>query len=120
MTDWALFAFVLVCIGVRILRAQTAQTCQRAFKWPGCRCFDAGVIICGAIIMASWTNGCVARLADDRPVFYYYGATQPRCKRSMRAPPKRRLYGGLKPPEFVGTRLLLLVALGSSSDPGFL
>jgi APA family basic amino acid/polyamine antiporter len=52
-----LFAFVLVCIGVWILRRRRPDL-QRAFKVPAVPFVStAGVIICGAMIYGlGWTN----------------------------------------------------------------
>jgi APA family basic amino acid/polyamine antiporter len=52
-----LFAFVLVCIGVWILRRKRPDL-QRAFKVPAVPLVStAGVIICGAMIYGlGWTN----------------------------------------------------------------
>ena len=71
-----LFAFVLVCIGVWILRRRRPDL-QRAFKVPAVPFVStAGVLICGAMIYGlGWTNWLrlIVWLAIGLVIYFSYG-----------------------------------------------
>jgi APA family basic amino acid/polyamine antiporter len=73
-----LFAFVLVCIGVWILRRKRPDL-QRAFRVPAVPFVStAGVIICGAMIYGlGWTNWLrlIVWLVIGLVIYFSYGRT---------------------------------------------
>src|SRR5437879_8856873 len=73
-----LFAFVLVCIGVWILRRRRPDL-QRAFNVPAVPLVStAGVLICGAMIYGlGWTNWLrlIVWMAIGLVIYFLYGLT---------------------------------------------
>jgi APA family basic amino acid/polyamine antiporter len=89
-----LFAFVLVCIGVWILRRKRPDL-QRAFKVPAVPLVStAGVIICGAMIYGlGWTNWLrlLVWLLIGLVIYFSYGRKHSKVQalNTTAAPPKR-------------------------------
>ena len=89
-----LFAFVLVCIGVWILRRRRPDL-QRAFKVPAVPSVStAGVIICGAMIYGlGWTNWLrlLVWLLIGLVIYFSYGRKHSKVQalNATAAPPKR-------------------------------
>jgi APA family basic amino acid/polyamine antiporter len=89
-----LFAFVLVCIGVWILRRRRPDL-QRAFKVPAVPLVStAGVIICGAMIYGlGWTNWLrlIVWLAIGLVFYFSYGRKHSKVQalNATTAAPKR-------------------------------
>jgi APA family basic amino acid/polyamine antiporter len=81
-----LFAFVLVCIGVWILRRKRPDL-QRAFKVPAVPFVStAGVIICGAMIYGlGWTNWLrlIVWLAIGLVFYFAYGVKHSRVQQAI-------------------------------------
>src|SRR4030081_1999041 len=86
-----LFAFVLVCIGVWILRRKRPDL-QRAFKVPAVPFVStAGVIICGAMIYGlGWTNWLrlLVWLAIGLVFYFTYGVRHSKVQAMAAAPGK--------------------------------
>ena len=86
-----LFAFVLVCIGVWILRRKRPDL-QRAFKVPAVPFVStAGVIICGAMIYGlGWTNWLrlLVWLAIGLVFYFTYGIRHSKVQGMTAAPVK--------------------------------
>jgi len=86
-----LFAFVLVCIGVWILRRKRPDL-QRAFKVPAVPLVStAGVIICGAMIYGlGWTNWLrlLVWLAIGLVFYFTYGVRHSKVQVMAAAPGK--------------------------------
>jgi basic amino acid/polyamine antiporter, APA family len=89
-----LFAFVLVCIGVWILRRRRPDL-QRAFKVPAVPLVStAGVIICGAMIYGlGWTNWLrlLVWLMIGLVIYFTYGRRHSKVQalNATSTPPKR-------------------------------
>jgi APA family basic amino acid/polyamine antiporter len=86
-----LFAFVLVCIGVWILRRKRPDL-QRAFKVPAVPLVStAGVLICGAMIYGlGWTNWLrlLVWLAIGLVFYFTYGVRHSKVQAMAAAPGK--------------------------------
>jgi basic amino acid/polyamine antiporter, APA family len=84
-----LFAFVLVCIGVWILRRKRPDL-QRAFRVPAVPFVStAGVIICGAMIYGlGWTNWLrlIVWLVIGLVIYFSYGRTHSKVQALNAAP----------------------------------
>jgi APA family basic amino acid/polyamine antiporter len=84
-----LFAFVLVCIGVWILRRKRPDL-QRAFKVPAVPFVStAGVIICGAMIYGlGWTNWLrlIVWLVIGLVIYFSYGRRHSKVQALQGAP----------------------------------
>jgi APA family basic amino acid/polyamine antiporter len=84
-----LFAFVLVCIGVWILRRRRPDL-PRAFKVPAVPFVSpAGVIICGAMIYGlGWTNWLrlLVWLAIGLFIYFGYGRRHSKVQLALESP----------------------------------
>ena len=81
-----LFAFILVCIGVWILRRRRPDL-ERAFKVPAVPFVStAGVVICGAMIYGlGWTNWLrlIVWLAIGLVFYFFYGRHHSKVQQSL-------------------------------------
>jgi APA family basic amino acid/polyamine antiporter len=81
-----LFAFILVCIGVWILRRRRPDL-QRAFKVPAVPFVStAGVLVCGAMIYGlGWTNWLrlIVWLAIGLVFYFSYGRKHSRVQAAL-------------------------------------
>ena len=86
-----LFAFVLVCIAVWILRRKRPDL-QRAFKVPAVPVVStAGVLICGAMIYGlGWTNWLrlIVWMAIGLVIYFLYGRTHSKVQALNATEPK--------------------------------
>jgi len=88
-----LFAFVLVCIGVWLLRRRRPDL-QRAFKVPAVPFVStAGVLVCGAMIYGlGWTNWLrlIVWLAIGLVFYFSYGRKHSKVQALKGAVPQQR------------------------------
>ena len=71
-----LFAFMLVCVGVWIMRVRRPEL-PRGFRCRWCRwCRSSGIVVCGAMIFGlGWTNWLrlIAWLSLGLIIYFVYG-----------------------------------------------